>query len=96
KDVIKFFTKSFFFDGEEIYELKSEGYQKGLREIDKLDVEINKMIETSSAFLKGMLNENGKYDYGYFPHFDKNINFYNILRHSSSTYALIEGLNYLN
>ncbi|HDI1104274.1 TPA: poly(glycerol-phosphate) alpha-glucosyltransferase, partial [Staphylococcus aureus] len=54
------------------------------------------MIETSSAFLKGMLNENGKYDYGYFPHFDKNINFYNILRHSSSTYALIEGLNYLN
>ncbi len=96
KDVIKFFTKSFFFDGEEIYELKSEGYQKGLREVDKLDVEINKMIETSSAFLKGMLNENGKYDYGYFPHFDKNINFYNILRHSSSTYALIEGLNYLN
>ncbi len=52
KDVIKFFTKSFFFDGEEIYELKSEGYQKGLREVDKLDVEINKMIETSSAFFK--------------------------------------------
>lgn len=25
KDVIKFFTKSFFYDGEEIYELKSEG-----------------------------------------------------------------------
>ena len=40
-----------------------------------------------------MLSNTGRYQYGYFPHFD--INFYNILRHASSTYALIEGLDYL-
>ena len=43
-----------------------------------------------------MLLENGRYQYGYFPHFDKEIGTYNVLRHSSSTYALIEGLTYLN
>ena len=42
-----------------------------------------------------MLSDTGRYQYGYFPHFDKEINFYNILRHASSTYALIEGLDYL-
>ena len=44
---------------------------------------------------RNMLSDTGRYQYGYFPHFDKEINFYNILRHASSTYALIEGLDYL-
>ena len=42
-----------------------------------------------------MILDNGRYIYGYFPHFDNEINFYNILRHSSSTYALVEGLGYI-
>lgn len=96
KFVFKFYTKSYFLDEEDIYELESEGHKKGLRKIQKLDDEINYIIQSSSHFLKNMLREDGKFIYGYFPHFDKNIGFYNILRHSSSTYALIEGLNYLN
>ncbi len=83
-------------DGEEVLELFSEGNRKGLRKVDDLHHEIDKMINTSVPYLKNMITENGKYKYGYFPHFDKEINFYNILRHSSSTYALIEGLSYLN
>ena len=60
-----------------------------------MESEINQLIESSTHFLQNMLLDNGKYIYGYFPHFDNEIGFYNILRHSSSTYALIEGLAYL-
>ena len=60
-----------------------------------MESEIDQLIESSTHFLQNMLLDNGKYIYGYFPHFDNEIGFYNILRHSSSTYALIEGLAYL-
>ncbi|MEJ7511946.1 poly(glycerol-phosphate) alpha-glucosyltransferase, partial [Staphylococcus lugdunensis] len=63
--------------------------------VDNLSEEIDGMIESSAHFLENMMEDSGKFNYGYFPHFDKEIGFYNILRHSSSTYALIEGLNYL-
>ncbi|ATF29488.1 poly(glycerol-phosphate) alpha-glucosyltransferase [Staphylococcus simulans] len=95
KEVIKFYTKGFFIDDEEVYELHSKGYRKGLRKTNHLEEEIDQLIESSTTFLQNMLLDSGKYIYGYFPHFDKEIRFYNILRHSSSTYALIEGLAYL-
>lgn len=94
KRVRKFFTKSFILDDEEVFELEESGYKKGLRKVDNLSDEINKLIETSTNYLKNEIQSNGKYIYGYFPHFDKEIGFYNNLRHSSSTYAMIEGLNY--
>lgn len=96
KNVIKFFTQSFILDEEEVFELWPEGNRKGLRKVDNLSDEIDKLINSSVPYLLNMLGENGKYNYGYFPHFDKKINFYNILRHSSSTYALIEGLTYID
>ncbi|AXV43142.1 MULTISPECIES: poly(glycerol-phosphate) alpha-glucosyltransferase [Staphylococcus] len=95
KEVTKFYTKSYFLDDEEVYELHSKGYRKGLRKIDDLSNEIDKLIKSSTRFLDDMMEDSGRYNYGYLPHFDKKIGFYNILRHSSSTYALIEGLNYL-
>lgn len=97
KEVIKFYTQGFIdVDDEQIYKLGGKGLCKNLREVDNLNLEIDSLIAKSTNYLKSMMQMNGKYDYGYFPHFDKNINFYNNLRHSSSTYALIEGLNYLN
>ncbi|MDU6763967.1 MAG: poly(glycerol-phosphate) alpha-glucosyltransferase [Staphylococcus sp.] len=95
KKVVKFYTQGFFIDNEEVYELYNNGYRKGLRKVDHLGSEIDQLIESSTHFLQNMLLDNGKYIYGYFPHFDNEIGFYNILRHSSSTYALIEGLAYL-
>jgi len=37
------------------------------------------------------LNDEGKFNYGYFSAFAKKINTYNILRHASSLYAMAEG-----
>ncbi|MGV3043444.1 poly(glycerol-phosphate) alpha-glucosyltransferase [Macrococcus armenti] len=96
KRVMKFTTKSFFLDENELYELEESGYTKGLRKIENLSLELDKLIATSTDFLKNEIQDNGRYIYGYFPHFDKEIGFYNTLRHSSSTYALIEGLDYTN
>ena len=96
KKVIKFYTQGFFIDNEEVYELYNNGYRKGLRKVDQLGSEIDQLIESSTHFLQNMLLDNGKYIYGYFPHFDNEIGFYNILRHSSSTYALIEGLSLIH
>ncbi|MDM5672147.1 poly(glycerol-phosphate) alpha-glucosyltransferase, partial [Staphylococcus aureus] len=84
-------TQGFFIGDEEVHELYSEGYKKGLRKVNDLNNEIDQLIESSTNFLQNMLLDNGKYIYGYFPHFDNEIGFYNVLRHSSSTYALIEG-----
>ena len=95
KEVIKFYTKGFMLDDGEVFELHGRGYDKGLRMVNDLHTEIDHLIEQSSHFLQNMIQDNGRYIYGYFPHFDNEINFYNILRHSSSTYALIEGLAYL-
>lgn len=96
KQVNKFYTQSYFFDGEEIFELESKGARKGLRIVEDISTEIDKLIESGTLYLKNQLRENGMYNYGYFPHFDREINFYNNLRHCSSTYSLIEGLSYLN
>lgn len=98
KQVFRFFTKSHFIDltTNEFYQLEEKGYKKGLRVTNNLSNEIEKLIDNSCTYLENQILDNGKYIYGNFPHFDKEIGFYNNLRHSSSTYALIEGLSYLN
>lgn len=90
-----FKTKGYFIEDEKIIDLYEQGDMKGIRQVNDLSSEIDKLIETSSKFLQNEIQPNGKYIYGYFPHFDREINYYNILRHSSSTYALTEGLAYL-
>ncbi|WP_394877418.1 poly(glycerol-phosphate) alpha-glucosyltransferase [Mammaliicoccus lentus] len=96
KKVIKFYTKGFYVEEDRIIKLNEKGYEKNLRDVDNFHEEIDELIKQSVNYLKNEIQSNGKYIYGYFPHFDKKINFYNNLRHSSSTYALIEGLSYLN
>lgn len=96
KYITKFYTKAFIHDDHHIYELGDRGSTKNLRSVDNLSNEVDYLIKYASDFLENMIQPNGKYIYGYFPHFDKHIDFYNNLRHSSSTYALLESMNYLD
>lgn len=96
KKIVTFLTHGYFIENDKIYNLYHDGYMKGIRKVNDLSKEIDQMIKTSTIFLKNEILPNGKFIYGYFPHFDRQINNYNVLRHSSSTYALTEGLTYLN
>lgn len=88
--IILFETTGFFYDGE-LYELESSFLDNGRRKTPNLTSDsVLEIIQESSQFLANLVQESGEYIYGYFPCFDKKISFYNILRHASSTYSLIE------
>jgi hypothetical protein len=85
-----FTTTGFFFDGE-LHPLESSFLNNGRRMTQTLNRQsVLEIIDRSSRFLANQVQDNGKFIYGYFPCFDKEINFYNILRHASSTYSMIE------
>lgn len=48
------------------------------------------LIEQNSAFLHEQIQENGKFIYGYFSAYDRDIRNYNTVRHCTSVYALVE------
>lgn len=98
KDIYKFYTSGYLLIDNEIIELIPEGYMHGVRTIKQGEekAEYTKLIGTATNYLLEQIDENGRYEYGKFPHFDKKIAFYNILRHTSSTYSLLEGLEFLD
>lgn len=52
---------------------------------------IQQVIQSATEYLACQIDTSGTYTYGRWPCFDKYIPSYNMLRHFSSTYALIEG-----
>lgn len=86
-----FKTIGFFHDNTGCYELGSEWLNNGCRRIEYLDKDLlYDIVDKSSQFLTQQVYENGKFRYGYFPAFNKEINTYNILRHASTTYSMVE------
>ena len=98
KTVTKFYTKGYLIEDDKIHDLIPDGQMHGIRKIgaNQSKSEYRRLVKTATKYLSDQLGENGRYEYGKFPHFDKKIGFYNILRHTSSTYSLLEGLEYLN
>lgn len=97
KTIFKFYTQGYLLNNDEIIELIPEGNMHGIRKIEKNEMsnEYSKMIKSATEYLLNQVKDTGRYEYGRFPHFDKKIGFYNMLRHASSTYSLLEGLEYL-
>lgn len=88
-----FATYSYFHDTD-CYELLGGPLQNGRRKIAELDhALVYELIDQSSQYLANQVDDNGKFIYGYFACFNKNIKWYNMLRHASSVYSMIEAFS---
>jgi hypothetical protein len=91
KKVWLFTTVGFFHDGTECYDLHHDWLNNGRRVIEVIDEGLlREIIEKSSGYLASQVNDSGKFRYGYFPCFNKEIPGYNTLRHASTTYSMLE------
>ncbi|MGP9677626.1 Mur ligase family protein [Halomonas sp. AOP27-A1-41] len=69
----------------------TEGRNTGRRIIEKLDpVQVTSLIQQSSQFLAEQVDAKGRFTYGIHPCFDREIKAYNTLRHTSTTYSMLE------
>lgn len=93
KQVHTFQTKALFSNRSEegIVELYNGRLTNGVRKATNTEEEMHALIEGSTYFLTNQVKTDGQFEYGYFSAFAKRINTYNILRHSSSLYAMAEG-----
>ncbi|KGQ69956.1 hypothetical protein OA57_08770 [Chelonobacter oris] len=93
--VITFVTAGVFLDADtqQLHILSALPRQHGRRTFFALDPETtSELVHLSTQYLSRQIEESGLFQYGNFPCFDKPIPTYNTLRHASSTYALLEGL----
>lgn len=97
KDVYLFKTTATFKNKlhDEIHELYNGELTNGIRKVTNIKKETKQLINKSTLFLMNQMKDNGQFEYGYFSAFAKKIGTYNILRHSSSLYALAEGYEIL-
>lgn len=84
-------TASFMGADSEVVDLYNGELSNGIRKVDDIQAEVKEMIKKSTYYLANQVLADGKFVYGYFSAFAKEINTYNILRHASSLYAMAEG-----
>jgi hypothetical protein len=91
QDVWTFDTYATFYENEQFINLASGYDANGIRGIASHSKQHFKdLIEKNAVFLHSQIQENGKFIYGYFPAFDRDIRNYNTVRHCTSLYALLE------
>lgn len=90
-NMVEFDCLSWFCDeNDEIYALCHEGADTGRRMVPALDADYaENIIENASSFLLNQVRDDGSFIYGIRPQFDKEIDNYNILRHSGTIWSLI-------
>ena len=91
-DEITIFTARGFFCDENsvIRELYNDNMNYGRRRVDLVDNRvINEAIISASEYLINLIEEDGKFVYGYFPIFGEKMTNYNIVRHTSTLWSVI-------
>lgn len=85
-----FTTQGFILENNQCFLLKKGELDNGRRDTILDADELKKMILNGQRYLTKLNLESGKFIYGYFSCFDKEIKFYNMLRHASTLYSMIE------
>ena len=89
--IITFNARGFFCDeNDSVYELYCDEMDYGRRRIGLVDDKvINEAIVGASEFLVRQIDGDGRFIYGYFPIFGSQITGYNIVRHASTLWSII-------
>lgn len=91
QDIWTFDTYAAFYENGQFINLASGYDANGIRAISSNKKQhFRSLIEKNSAFLHDQIQENGKFNYGYFSAYDRDIRNYNTVRHCTSVYALLE------
>jgi len=91
QEIWTFDTYGAFYENGQFINLASRYDVNGIRGISSNKKQHFKLlIEQNSAFLHSQIQENGKFIYGYFSAYDRDIRNYNTVRHCTSVYALLE------
>ena len=90
-EIIVFTTVGFFCDeNNEVFKLYNDGMYTGRRVAEETDdLYFTAVVQNASQYLYDLIKEDGAFEYGYFPVFDNWMTNYNILRHASSLWSLI-------
>lgn len=86
-----FETYAAIYEDGQFIPLQSGGCQNGVRELqgDKKE-HLKQLITKDADFLYRQIHDNGRFVYGYFPAYDRELKGYNTVRHCTSIYALLE------
>lgn len=91
--IFQFSTRAAFVDTAEnvVYMIDGTGRNAGRRVIEHMSVaDVHGLVDRGSRFLTSQVNAAGRFTYGWHPCFDRRIDAYNSLRHTSTLYSMIE------
>ncbi|MCH7395091.1 poly alpha-glucosyltransferase [Acinetobacter dispersus] len=93
QQVWTFDTLSVIYEDRQLIPLHSQFSANGVRYLlEPKKKHFKKMIEANAEFLLRQIQTDGRFAYGFFPAYDREIRSYNTVRHCTSVYALLETL----
>ena len=93
QQVWTFDTLAVIYEDRQLIPLHSQFSANGVRYLlEPKKKHFKKMIEANAEFLSRQIQMDGRFAYGFFPAYDREIRSYNTVRHCTSVYALLETL----